>query len=193
MAAPSVLETGNISSQWLSFLPSQILIELELSQEVNSWQGLPVASKLIRYGFSIYRSPVVTSYRGRILRRNWDKILKSFPPCYSQSPLLTDPPPSKCGLKLVCNVSIVYGNLRSENSQDYVQKPQRNCIVHEFGFCIQRGICWGWRYICGGLWKGHCMYIPFSFSINIRLKKIILSSVSLYFLHVIKFWTAIIC
>jgi hypothetical protein len=31
-----VLETGNISSQWLSFLPSQILIELELSQEVNS-------------------------------------------------------------------------------------------------------------------------------------------------------------
>ena len=42
MAAPSVLETGNISSQWLSFLPSQILIELELSQEVNSWQGLPV-------------------------------------------------------------------------------------------------------------------------------------------------------
>jgi hypothetical protein len=33
MAAPSVLETGNISSQWLSFLPSQIL---ELSQEVNS-------------------------------------------------------------------------------------------------------------------------------------------------------------
>ncbi len=50
MAAPSVLETGNISSQWLSFLPSQILIELELSQEVNSWQGLPVASKFIRYG-----------------------------------------------------------------------------------------------------------------------------------------------
>jgi hypothetical protein len=36
LAAPSVLETGNISSQWLSFLSSQILIELELSQEVNS-------------------------------------------------------------------------------------------------------------------------------------------------------------
>jgi hypothetical protein len=50
MAAPYVLETGNISSQWLSFLPSQILIELELSQEVNSWQVLPVASKLIKYG-----------------------------------------------------------------------------------------------------------------------------------------------
>jgi len=36
LAAPSVLETGNIYSQWLSFLLSQILIELELSQEVNS-------------------------------------------------------------------------------------------------------------------------------------------------------------
>jgi hypothetical protein len=36
LAATSVLETGNISSQWLSFLLSQILIELELSQEVNS-------------------------------------------------------------------------------------------------------------------------------------------------------------
>jgi hypothetical protein len=30
-------------------------------------------------------------------------------------------------LKLVCNVNIVYGNLKSENSQDYAQKPQRNC------------------------------------------------------------------
>jgi hypothetical protein len=35
LAAPSVLETGNISSQWLSFLPSQILIELEFSQELT--------------------------------------------------------------------------------------------------------------------------------------------------------------
>ncbi len=53
---------------------------------------------------------------GRILGRNWDK---SLPPCYLQSPQLTDftpppPPPSKSGLKLVCNVNIVYGNLKSE-------------------------------------------------------------------------------
>jgi hypothetical protein len=27
---------------------------------------------------------------GRILERNWDKSLKSFPPCYSEPPLLPD-------------------------------------------------------------------------------------------------------
>jgi hypothetical protein len=68
---------------------------------------------------------------GRILGRNWDKSLKSFPPCYSQSPLLQIllplPSLSNSGLKLVCNVNIVYGNLKSENSHDYAQKPQRNC------------------------------------------------------------------
>jgi hypothetical protein len=57
----------------------------------------------------------------------------SFAPSYLQSPLLADftspppPPPSKSGLKLVCNVNIVYGNLKSENPQD---NP-----VHEFRFC----------------------------------------------------------
>jgi hypothetical protein len=30
-------------------------------------------------------------------------------------------------LKLVFNVNIVYGNLGSANSQDYAQKPERNC------------------------------------------------------------------
>jgi hypothetical protein len=39
------------------------------------------------------------------------------------------PPPSlsKSGLKLFCNINILYGNLESENSQDYGQKPPRNC------------------------------------------------------------------
>jgi hypothetical protein len=36
----------------------------------------------------------------------------------------TFPPPlSKSGLKLVFNVNILHGNLKSENSQDYAQKP----------------------------------------------------------------------
>ncbi len=45
-----------------------------------------------------------------------------------KSPLLKilPPPLSKSGLKLVCNVQTVYGNFKSEYSQDYAQKPQRN-------------------------------------------------------------------
>ncbi len=39
---------------------------------------------------------------------------------YSPSPPTTR---SKKGLKLVCDVNIVYENLKSENSQDYAQKP----------------------------------------------------------------------
>jgi hypothetical protein len=45
-----------------------------------------------------------------------------------QSPLLQDyspfPPWSKSGLNLVWNVNIINGNLKSENSQDYLPKPQ---------------------------------------------------------------------
>ncbi len=64
-----------------------------------------------------------------------------FPPCYSQSPLLTGfttPLPGKSGLKLVFDVNIVYGNLKSEKSQDYAQKPQRNCTFMNLalGFII---------------------------------------------------------
>jgi len=31
--------------------------------------------------------------------------------------------PNKSGLKLVCSVNIVYGNLKTENPQDYARKP----------------------------------------------------------------------
>jgi hypothetical protein len=61
----------------------------------------------------------------RILGCNWDKKLKSFPPCYLHC---------TNGLKLVCYVNIKYENLKSENSQDYSQKPQLKLYVHEFGF-----------------------------------------------------------
>jgi hypothetical protein len=43
-------------------------------------------------------------------------------------------PPSKKGLKLVCYVNTVYGNLKYENSQDYAQKPQGNCTFMNFSF-----------------------------------------------------------
>jgi hypothetical protein len=53
------------------------------------------------------------------------QILKSFPLWYSQSPILNDPPFKQKWFVLY----IVYGNLRSENSQDYSQKTQRKCMV----------------------------------------------------------------
>ncbi len=64
---------------------------------------------------------------GRILGRNWDKSLRNFPPCYSQSPR-----PSKSGLKQVCNSNIVYGNLKSENSQVKIMPRNLNQIVRSW-------------------------------------------------------------
>ncbi len=80
----------------------------------------------------VHIPPVTFCSRGQILGRNLDKFLRVFPPCYSQSPLLTDfnlspSPLSKCRWKLVCNANIVHRNYKSENSQDYAQRPQRNC------------------------------------------------------------------
>ncbi len=43
---------------------------------------------------------------GRILERNWYKSLASFPPCYSQSPLLLPLPLEHKWFKLVCNVNM---------------------------------------------------------------------------------------
>ncbi len=67
------------------------------------------------YSASILKYYTCRAYQRPNSQGNWDKSLKSFPPCYSQSPLLTDctpPPPleQENGLKLVCNVNIVQWN-----------------------------------------------------------------------------------
>ncbi len=58
-----------------------------------------------------------------------DVIETSFPPCYFHSPLLSDfAPPSPLEqnwFEMDFYVNIVY--IKSENSEDYAQKPQRNC------------------------------------------------------------------
>jgi hypothetical protein len=46
--------------------------------------------------------------RRRILGRNWDKSLKSFPPCYSQLPLLRILPPKQAR---ILDTNDLYGNL----------------------------------------------------------------------------------
>jgi hypothetical protein len=79
--------------------------------------------------------------------RNSDKSLKSFPPCYSLSPIqlfleifyffkLTQPltvsvtekggKPDRKPYPLPYGLRNPYRNLTSENSQDYVQKAQRS-------------------------------------------------------------------
>ncbi len=85
--------------------------------------------------------------RRPILGRNWDKICKSFPPCYSQSPLtnFTPPPPCRNGLKPVCNVNIVYGNLKYENSQYDAPETSTKLYVHEF--CFRRVGCFPFWYL----------------------------------------------
>jgi hypothetical protein len=58
------------------------------------------------------------------------KVLRVFPLAIHSHlyfRILLPPPLSKSGLKLDCNVNIVHDNLKSENSQDYAQKPQRHC------------------------------------------------------------------
>jgi hypothetical protein len=93
------------------------------------------------------------SNRGQILRRNPDKSLKRFLPCYSQSPLqlcleISSSSNSRNLLQFLQCVTVnfkgerrktwqkttplPYGlrnpdrNLKSANSRDYAQKPQRN-------------------------------------------------------------------
>ncbi len=67
--------------------------------------------------------------RVRILGRNWDKSKEFSSLLFTATSANGFYPPTraKCGLKLAWNVNNVYGDLNSENSQDYVQKPKRNC------------------------------------------------------------------
>jgi hypothetical protein len=81
----------------------------------------------------------------RLLGRNWDKSLESFPPCDSQSPLLTDftppTPLSKSGFKLVCNVNIDYGKSETSSLRTLKIMPRETSTklyVIEFGFWSNR-------------------------------------------------------
>ncbi len=70
---------------------------------------------------------------GRILGRNWVKGLKSFPPCYSQSPLLKDPPPP-------VNVTwnwFVHCTQKPQVGELWRLWPETSTklYVHEFGLC----------------------------------------------------------
>jgi hypothetical protein len=60
-------------------------------------------------------------------------VIESFPHCYSQSPLLTIlAPPPLLEQKVVLNwfvMQTLYTETKSENFEEYAQKPQRKKIV----------------------------------------------------------------
>ncbi len=108
-------------------------------------------------GWGILRTKRPSQNKGRILGRNPDKSHKSFPPCYSQSPLQSTALPwdiyffkltqlltyfyisvtVHCQIErrkternpypLPYGLRNLYRNLKSADSRDLAQKPQRNC------------------------------------------------------------------
>jgi hypothetical protein len=86
--------------------------------------------------------------RSQILGRNWEKVRRGFPLA-----IQTLPPLGKSGLKMICHVNIVYGNLKSDNSQDYAQKPQRNCT-------FMNAASVGEDIWCCHKWMRHETFVP---------------------------------
>ncbi len=81
----------NVAISFSAHLNDHLII-----RELRTCQTLVIVTRMIRECLS---GLVILRYmsRSRIHGHNWDKGLKSFPPWYSQSPLLTDftpPPPS---------------------------------------------------------------------------------------------------
>ncbi len=103
--------------------------------------SVQISSAVLYRGQNLFSSTVQISsavlYRGRVLGRNCDKgpkvlrvfLLAIYSHLYSHlyKRILLPPPLEQKWFETGCNVNIVYGNLKSENSQDYAQKPQRNC------------------------------------------------------------------
>ncbi len=119
---------------WFDFEdPKKIIHLLTLSfktkKKTNDINGYQEQEQEWDWDLKMLRSKNVSKTRGQILGCNWDNSFKNFPPCYSHcfyKRILLPPPLSKSDLKLFCNVNNVYGNLKSEISQDYAQKSQLN-------------------------------------------------------------------
>ncbi len=114
------------------------------------------------------------------LRPNsWTKYRQRFPPCYSQSHLklylwdycffkLTQPPsvstvhykgerrkPDRNPYLLPFGLRNSYRNIKSQNSQDYTQKPQRNCTF--MNSASVQTCCGVQAYFLGYLFNFSCL------------------------------------
>jgi hypothetical protein len=80
-------------------------------------------------------SIITYKYEDEFLDIIGKEVFKSLPPfTVTSNNGFYSPPPTphleQSGLKLVCNVNIVFGNLKSENSQNYALKPQQNSFIN---------------------------------------------------------------
>jgi hypothetical protein len=87
------------------------------------WHSVAIGSPPALTYFASSVNHPLSSSEAEFLDVIGTKVLRVFLLCYLQSPILADftplppspPPPSKIGLKLVCNVNKVHRNLKTEN------------------------------------------------------------------------------
>ncbi len=97
-----------------------------------SWEYLHEFSKKFETTLIVYSGAwgKLIHEKNQKSKISWHCPFKSFPPCFSQSPLPTDLLPPQLWGKVVCNWFVckhyIRTPLKSEHCQDYGQKPQRN-------------------------------------------------------------------
>ncbi len=139
-----------------------------ITKSVLRWWSTYSSTFLLVSGFAN-----TCKYRGLILVQNPDESLQSFPLCYSQSPSaalpwdfyiykLTQPlkvsraqllytvkekrgKPYRKPYPLPYCLRNPYRNLKSENSQDHAQKPQRNCMFMNSASAFNQKSCYFWH------------------------------------------------
>jgi hypothetical protein len=112
------------------FQDRQPLIPLRLASRDSlnrDWASLPPRDARSTNKRSSRQYIYINICRSRILGLKWDKSLKSFPP-----PTPTPPPLGKSGLNLVCNVIIVYRNLKSVKLSRLCPETSTKLSIHEF-------------------------------------------------------------
>ncbi len=96
---------------------------------------------------------------------------------------ITSPSLSKNGLKLVCNVNIAYGNLKSENSQDYAQQPQRNCtFMNSTSGVTRRPVLYPYTP-CRVLWQYYSIFRPAYTSLHKKCRSKVQEATSVHIQH----------
>ncbi len=129
---PHIKSTNEVTSRLCSFsivTANKSLLTVSCCAGCWSVKLLKIRQNISKYHTcwkNIWFYTFAACPRGRILGRNWDKSLRAF---LLVILLLPPPPLTKSGMELVCNVNMVYGNL----------KVNLNEIVRSW---IRLQVCW---------------------------------------------------